>query len=526
MSSGNSEANFQSIEIRDKYNSKYKENISSKISYAVPPKKKKELIPSKEDKRYSKKTEENNSINTTINYYNKLKIKNPDDMFDEIFPDYNEVLNNNFYENKYMQNNYINLRMKNLKLKKYFLAPIEKEYAVKHNNTDTEDNADEFDSYKYLQKRKTMFNYYQTLLPKAEVSMKNLRKHYKGKECMSEYDINNNKKINKKQSIKIFEEKNFFGDEQIFQDDEDKNITIKKKRKTKIKNKNTNDLEENEDKDNIFIHKKKKSILSSNNSNDKKSDSSSIRSLKKLNSLDKYFLNSSNNNITANFKYNFCSFYWIYLNKREFCLVSLYNLQDNIVSFIRISTFIFVISLLFTINCLFLTANQIHERYIYIKQKGSKNEFTYIFQNEIGLVFFITLIYIIIKILFIKLIYGKLFRISYTAKEDLSPFGLDSEKDDKNIKRKAYLKIYQKKALIYIVILLVLMIILGYISICYFGIFKNTKASIIIRFFIAFIFSIIICAILCLIIVTIYHFGRKKKNKCMKIAYKIFAFIY
>jgi hypothetical protein len=41
MSSGNSEANFQSIEIRDKYNSKYKENISSKISYAVPPKKRK-----------------------------------------------------------------------------------------------------------------------------------------------------------------------------------------------------------------------------------------------------------------------------------------------------------------------------------------------------------------------------------------------------------------------------------------------------------------------------------------------------
>ena len=48
MSSGNSEANFQSIEIREKNNSKYKENISSKISYAVPPKKKKELIPSKE----------------------------------------------------------------------------------------------------------------------------------------------------------------------------------------------------------------------------------------------------------------------------------------------------------------------------------------------------------------------------------------------------------------------------------------------------------------------------------------------
>ena len=128
--------------------------------------------------------------------------------------------------------------------------------------------------------------------------------------------------------------------------------------------------------------------------------------------------------------------------------------------------------------------------------------------------------------LFIKLIYGLLFKISYAAKEDLSPFYLESQKDNKSIKRMVYLKKYRKKALIYIAIILALMILLGYISICYFGIFKNTKAAIIIRFFIAFIFSIIICAILCLIVVIIFHFSRKSNNKCLQITYRIAKIIY
>ena len=131
--------------------------------------------------------------------------------------------------------------------------------------------------------------------------------------------------------------------------------------------------------------------------------------------------------------------------------------------------------------------------------------------------------------LFIKLIYGKLFRISQSAKEDLSPFGgLDSEKEDdkeeKIMKRKEYLKKYRIRSLIYIGIVFILMIVIGYISICYFGIFKNSKVGMVVRFLIAFVFSIILCAILCLIVVIIYHCARK--NRCCKTTYKICKIIY
>ena len=275
----------------------------------------------------------------------------------------------------------------------------------------------------------------------------------------------------------------------------------------------------------MFIHKKKKSLLSSDNEK-KSNNSSSIRDLNKQRMMDNYFLNSSNKNDNIIVQYSFCKFYWVYLNKSEFCLISIYNMRDNVASYIRIATFLFVIALLFTINCLLLTSNQIHKRHIYAKENGSLNEFTYIFKKEIGTVFLLVLIYIVIKILFIKLIYGKLFKITYSAKEDLSPYGIESEKDeDKSLKRREYLKKYRKKSLIYIVIILVLMILIGYISICYFGIFKNSKVGLAIRFVISFIFSIIICAILCLIIVLIYHCSRKKGKISRKI-YRICDIIY
>ena len=506
----------ENLNAKDKKDSsKNKEIITSKISDAsAPPKKKlKEMFSTKGENNMDEKTD-NNSFTKPITYFNKFKInyKDDGDDLDEIFPDYNEVLTNNYYQNKFLKNNYINLRLKNLKLKKYFAEHLKQEDYPKHNNTDTEDNLEDSNEIKKIIKRKTIIHRYQTLLPKADIARNKLKSHYKDPQFETEYD-EKTKKNEKKKSVIFFEESNIIGDEQIIQNDE-QNI------------KNSNELSEAEDNKNIYIHKKKKSILSSSLSNEKKSIMNSGDSISKFNSLDKYFINSSNINNDVKMKYSFCKFYWIYLNKREFCLLSIYNLDDNIASYIRISTFIFVLSLLFVINSLFLTSNQIHERYIYIKEKGSKNEFSYIFQKEIGIVFLLILIYIIIKMLFIKLIYGLLFKISYAAKEDLSPFYLESQKDNKSIKRMVYLKKYRKKALIYIAIILALMILLGYISICYFGIFKNTKAAIIIRFFIAFIFSIIICAILCLIVVIIFHFSRKSNNKCLQITYRIAKIIY
>ena len=519
ISSINSEAKFQSINVKEIKNSNNdKEIISSKISYAAPPPKRKlKDIFSTDAEKHSNSKGDNDSIDTTLKFNKKieLKFKNDEEQYDEIFPDYDEVLNNNYYESKYMKNNYINLRLTNLKIKKYFLVPLEDDELYKHINTDTEDNSIENNNYKNKSKKriKTVFNYYKNMLPKAEISYRGLRNNYKIPSFKTESDINN---INK----------NFFK-ESISFDDHNKTITLKNKANLPIKNSN-----ENADKDdnNIFIHKKKRSVLSSENSNNKKSDLSSSRPLNKSQMMDKYFLSSSNNNINITIIYTFLKFYWIYLNKREFYLISIYNLQDNIASFIRIPTFIFVISLFFTLNCIFLTSSQIHERHIYKKEKGSLNEFTYIFKKESDILFILVLIYIVIKMLFIKLIYGKLFKISFKAKEELSPFGnIETEKEDnpdKNIKRKEYLKKYRRRSLVYIIIILVLLIIMGYFSICYFGIFKNTRINMIIRFVISFVFSIIFCLIICLIIVIIYHFGRKKKNNCLKITYKILNFIY
>ena len=164
--------------------------------------------------------------------------------------------------------------------------------------------------------------------------------------------------------------------------------------------------------------------------------------------------------------------------------------------------------------------------------------------------------------LFIKFIYEKLFRISSRAKDELSPFEKEEEPEkveepenvennpenaenmeneeqeekeekeekkklsEKSKKRIAYIKKYNKKSLIYIGIIFALMTLLGYISVCYIGTFKNTKGGLVLRFIIAFIFSIIICAIFCLIVVTLYHFWRKTENTCLKIAYNICKIIY
>ena len=556
ISSVHSDDKYQSIDVKDNKSNSQKAIISSKLSYASPPPKKpKETNSTKENNHIASGVE---SINTTINLNNKieLKFKNDEDIFDEIFPDYNEVLNSNYYENKFMKNNYINLKLTNLKLKKYFLSPIEKDELVKHNNTDDEDNLDDLNYAKYKTKKSGMFNYYQTLLPQADISKNFLKNHYKRERFKTDENINNddkNKNYVLKNSIKFFEDTDFLGDEQNNQ------IILKNKDKTKIPLKNSKELIDNEnfDKNNIFIHKKKKSKFDSSINYEKKSDNSS-----RAVSLDKFFLSSSNINQDNKTQYSFIKFYWLYLNKREFCLISIYNIQENITSLIRITTFIFVISLQFSINCLFLTANQIHERHIYKKEHGSINEFTYIFIKEAGVLFTNVFIYLIIKMLFIKFIYEKLFRISSRAKDELSPFEKEEEPEkeekpenvennpenaenmeneeqeekeekeekkelsEKSKKRIAYIKKYNKKSLIYIGIIFALMILLGYISVCYIGTFKNTKGGLVLRFIIAFIFSIIICAIFCLIVVTLYHFWRKTENTCLKIAYNICKIIY
>ena len=517
VSSINSDEKDEIIPVKnskDNSNNSKNEMISIKKSNASPPKKLKEKI-SLKTKQFSLKTD-NNSNNTTNIYFNKnqeLKFKEiEDDMLDEIYPNYDEVIYDNYYNNKYMKNNFINLKLKHLKLKKYFMAPLKENEIQKQNNTDTEDEFNDINFYHHKKKRASI-KYYKTLLPKAKISENILYNNYLNPQLETEYDSN------KKKAVQFFEDSYFLVD---------KNKNLLKNQK-ESKNSDINISENNQ----IFSSKKNKSLVSSNFSNEKKLDNSSFRNLNKSNKssiIANYLLNTTNTQNSINDNYSFFKFYWNYLNKREFCLESIYNMKKEIVSYIRISTFLFVISILLAFNCLLFTSNQIHERYTYTKEKGSISEFSYIFQKEFGFVFLLIIIYLVIKMIFIKLIYGKIFRIYYSDKKELSPQGNfkkeKEEKDDKDIKRKEYIKKYKKKSFIYIGIIFVLMILFGFISICYFGIFKNSNVGMLFRFFISFIFSIVFCAILCLIVTFVYHLGRKNNNITLLKLYRIFQIIY
>ena len=59
-----------------------------------------------------------------------------------------------------------------------------------------------------------------------------------------------------------------------------------------------------------------------------------------------------------------------------------------------------------------------------------------------------------------------------------------------NQRKEQLLKNYRKKSLIYILIVTALMILFGYISICYVGTFQNTKVGILLGFFFISVFEL------------------------------------
>ena len=251
--------------------------------------------------------------------------------------------------------------------------------------------------------------------------------------------------------------------------------------------KKSENYNENKNSENEEIIYNKKNILSSVNSEYEKEDSLEI---------------DKNKNCTH--------IYFNYFIKRELILASFYNKYNNIAHFIRISTFIFAICLIFMVNCLLLTTSDIHDRYIYSKNNNKIEEIKYIFQKEIIKILLCVLFDIILKDLCIKLFLG----CNDLNKDYFSHFN-ESNKNNKEIKeskykRKKYIKKYWIKSLIVVLIQILFLLILGYISICYIGTFPNTFKGIIARFFISFIFSFLICAFICFVIIIFYKMGCTK----------------
>lgn len=221
-----------------------------------------------------------------------------------------------------------------------------------------------------------------------------------------------------------------------------------------------------------------------------------------LSSLTEY--ENSNENYKT-FK-SFCKNYWNYLIKREIFFATFYNKNNNLAIFIRIPTFFLVISFIFTINCLFLTRSSIHKRYLFAKENNGIKELKYVFGHEFLKCFLVALVSIIFKMIIIKVVYGYIFfRIRINTKIDFS-----NKNAEKEImaKKKEFFKKYKNQSLIYIAIVAVLMILLGYISVCYVGTFPNTKGGIILGFFISLVLSFIFCCFICFVIIIFYQIGK------------------
>ena len=283
------------------------------------------------------------------------------------------------------------------------------------------------------------------------------------------------------------------------------------------------------------------SISENNSKNDNISDIVNEEKISKYNKSDNEMFNKKNlaSSISAFLdtedskpvliEENFLLFYWKYIQKREICLVSFKDKNQNIPYFVRWSCFVFCLIFIFLLNCFFFFEKNVHKRYIN-SLKGNKNRLGYYFKNEYLHSVYVSLISIVFKIIIVKLVLFKLFKIKKKKKKMMCHFsekGLDDiqfEELQKN--RNRFLKKYKIKLIIYFVLMMTLSIIFAYICICYAGVFPNSISAFLLGFLFSFITSIIICSLLCFIIVGIYRIGKKCKNRCLLSTYIVFSTIY
>ena len=204
-----------------------------------------------------------------------------------------------------------------------------------------------------------------------------------------------------------------------------------------------------------------------------------------------------------------CFFYYLeYFAKREIFLTTFYNKYKNISSFIRLSTFFFVIGFIFMLSCFILNEDEIQKRYENYNSNNKINEFGYSFKYNIKQCLVVAIISIIFKMICIKIVYFVLFKISHKTKEEFSS-SIQNNLNQTEIqeianKKKIFIKNYQIKAIVFFIIIFILLFVLAYTSVSFIGTFPKIFIGILINFFISIIISFIFCAFLCFII-SIFH---------------------
>jgi len=226
---------------------------------------------------------------------------------------------------------------------------------------------------------------------------------------------------------------------------------------------------------------------------------------------------------------NLLLFYWKYFKKRELFLVSFFDKNDTIPFFIRWSSFFFCLIFIFMLNCFFFFESNVHKRYLNALE-GKKNNIAYYFKKEFVNTIYVALISIVFKMIIIKLVLNRVFKIKKKTKKMMqhsygSKLG-DSEIDDLRQKRNDYLSLYRIKIIIFFVALFVLSLFFTYICISYGGVFKNSINYFFLGFLFSFIFSFIFCAVICFIIVGINKIARIIKNRCLLSTFVVLSTVY
>ena len=235
------------------------------------------------------------------------------------------------------------------------------------------------------------------------------------------------------------------------------------------------------------------------------------------------------NNQEIKVEENFILYFWKYFIKREIWILTIINKKENIPYFVRYSCLGFCISFIFLLNCFFFFESDVHKRYI-DALSGKKNSLRYYFEKEFGTTICVSLISNLFKMIVIKLVIYKLFKIGKSTKKMMrssAEKGLTPEEVDQlNLKRQEYLKNYQKNLLIYFICLICLNIFIGYYCTCYGGVFPNSIGAFLYGLLFSLIFSFIFCGAICLAIVSISRLGKYLDNKCINSTFIVLSTLY
>ena len=564
-----------SVNNKESINSAEDNESKKEISEGNPPKKlsissNKNTETTGNNKLQTNKENETSLFESDLNY-NLDKDSGFEDIFDDIGNTNQKVNNYVINEKNIKKDNYIYLQKVKLFLKiKQSIPPLDKK---------------EFNKYKYIntinenndikQNRNINItgldivkkNYYST----DDIKMNN--KHLN----LINYSYIKNKGTQKLSKFsKLFgEESMISGNEKLLQagnilnnnNNNNYNDNYEKNLKENNNNNNNNSLDDSNisekkepeiDSQNSLVKNKKKSLVDSSYENSetrkiKNSLNASINSDNKLlsknnrkitednknNNLNnqlkvkeetykKSVLSSSESDIDESIldpekKVNCCYLYCDYFVQREIFLSSFYNKHDNISLFIRLPTFFIVICFIFTLNCLYLTESDIHNRYEYYNEHGKINEFKYVFENDKKKILIIALLSNVFKMICIKLVYFVVFKVSSEMKEEISPFSqrnlTQTQKKELNKKKKKYLRKYKIRSIIFMIIIFILLLVFGYVCTCYIGTFPKAIYELLITFIFSVIISFIICAILCFIVSIFYCGGCHKIFKVLSVIY-------